>query len=252
MARVTATTVRSRRRTGFKSRAPTYTLRLRRQNASTSSVIRRKQKNHKGDRVIRTSFGFPDNFETTLSYSSSFTLTTAATGTAVIKSFNMNGLYDPDPAIGGLQPYWFDQFMAAYDRYAVLGSKAAVTFLVAAPATTTLGVGPWSVGVYGDRNTTSLSTNPEILIETQNGTSDEISGDYKKVICTTTYSPKTCLGKSSWDDAVTGTDAANPTYSWYANVWATELGSVSATSIQCIIKMDYRVRFSSIKDNAGS
>ncbi len=43
--------------------------------------------------------------------------------------FSANGLFDPDITGVGHQPYSFDQWMAVYDHYHVVGAKISVTFL---------------------------------------------------------------------------------------------------------------------------
>ena len=42
------------------------------------------------------------------------------------EKFSLNGLYDPDQALGGHQPYGFDQMMTLYNKYCVLGAKVNV------------------------------------------------------------------------------------------------------------------------------
>jgi hypothetical protein len=49
-----------------------------------------------------------------------------AVGTAAVRVFNANGLFDPDFAFGGHQPAGFDQYMALYHEYVVLGSTIKV------------------------------------------------------------------------------------------------------------------------------
>lgn len=41
----------------------------------------------------------------------------------VHKQFNATGMYDPDPAIGGHQPLFFDQLSLIYDHYTVIGAQ---------------------------------------------------------------------------------------------------------------------------------
>lgn len=43
--------------------------------------------------------------------------------------FSANGLYDPNITGTGHQPLYFDQFMAIYDHYTVLGSKCTATLI---------------------------------------------------------------------------------------------------------------------------
>lgn len=39
----------------------------------------------------------------------------------------LNSLYDPEYAVGGEQPLYYDQFTAMYDKYRVLGCKYSIT-----------------------------------------------------------------------------------------------------------------------------
>lgn len=59
-----------------------------------------------------------------------------AAGGIGVYSFRANGLYDPDYTGTGHQPLGFDQYMALYSHYCVLGSKIKVTFA------------PFSAGTY--------------------------------------------------------------------------------------------------------
>lgn len=48
-------------------------------------------------------------------------------GTA-IKSVSLNSMFDPDPAVGGHQPFGSDQMRTMYDRYTVVGVSYKATF----------------------------------------------------------------------------------------------------------------------------
>jgi hypothetical protein len=64
----------------------------------------------------------------TLRYAQSVTnstLTTAANNNI----FRLNSIFDPDAAVGGTQPYGYDQAAALYNRYRVLKTRYKVTFL---------------------------------------------------------------------------------------------------------------------------
>lgn len=50
-------------------------------------------------------------------------------GTAGVHKFRANGLYDPDVTLAGHQPRTFDQFMALYDHFTVIGSRIKVQFV---------------------------------------------------------------------------------------------------------------------------
>lgn len=241
----------SRRGGGYKSRTANYTLRLTNPRAAKRKAIQRKVKHNQGGFLVRTPFGFPNNFETTLVFGDTYTLTTATQGTPVSKYYGLNTLYDPDPALGGGQPYWFDQFMSIYERYSVLGAKMTATFNVAA-GTTTTNIGPWVVGVIADRNTSTAASTVGNLLASQNSDSKSLSGDYKNVTCTATYSPESNLGVTSWDNDVQGTSSSSPSLGWWGGLWAATQGTAGATDIRVTIRIEYRCRFSSLIDNAGS
>jgi hypothetical protein len=52
-------------------------------------------------------------------------LTTAASNNV----FRLNSIFDPDSAVGGTQPYGYDQLAALYNRYRVLKVRYKITFL---------------------------------------------------------------------------------------------------------------------------
>lgn len=205
-----------------------------------------------GASIVRCpGYGPPSNIEMTHVFGDTYTLTTSAVGTPVSKYYSMNGIWDPDPALGGLSAYWFKQMAQIYDRYTVIGAKAIVEFSTAA-GTTTTNVGPWIVGLIADRNTTTLATTAGVLVMSQNSTTKTIGGDYKNQTCTATYSPEISLGKSSGDDSVQGSSSSNPSSGWWVGLSATELGSATATNIFAKVRIEYRVRWSSVIDTTGS
>ncbi len=77
----------------------------------------------------RTALTFLDpHMYITMRYAESFTnsvLTTAGTS----QTLRLNSIFDPNSAVGGTQPYGYDQMAALYNRYRVLKTKWKVTFL---------------------------------------------------------------------------------------------------------------------------
>lgn len=76
---------------------------------------------------------------------SGYSLTTAAVTFQSSMNFRLNSLYDPDPQIGGVQPYGFDQLCSAngiYNFYRVYASKITIYPRVQMNATTN-----WSLRV---------------------------------------------------------------------------------------------------------
>lgn len=106
--------------------------------------VTRKQKKNKKTRnngyklpnngystVQRPRFTFLDpHMYITLRYAQSVSNSTlTAAGNNNI--FRLNSIFDPDAAVGGTQPYGYDQAAALYNRYRVLKTRYKVQFLAA-------------------------------------------------------------------------------------------------------------------------
>lgn len=78
---------------------------------------------------LRRGVGMPDRFTTVLQYSDRLTLDTASGGSQVFTVYRANSLFDPQFAVGGQQPNYYDQFVAMYAHYMVWGSKIEVVAL---------------------------------------------------------------------------------------------------------------------------
>lgn len=80
---------------------------------------------------MSTSRMFPakKTLRTTLRYFGNFiSVNPGIGGAAASHVFSCNGLYDPDITSTGHQPIGFDQFMAMYDHYTVVGAKMKAFF----------------------------------------------------------------------------------------------------------------------------
>jgi len=79
-------------------------------------------------RPIRMTVGriapFPDRLRTTMRYSTG--LTNVNSGTNVYFCLRGNGMFDPDTAIGGHQPPYYDNLMAIYGAYVVWRSRLKI------------------------------------------------------------------------------------------------------------------------------
>lgn len=69
---------------------------------------------------------FPKMLKNTLKYCENWPIVTNSSGVGTVQWF-VNGLYDPQAALGGHQPLYFDQLMGIYDHYHVLASRIKVT-----------------------------------------------------------------------------------------------------------------------------
>lgn len=108
-----------------------------RPSSAVSTAVKKKKtgplSSKKKAYAIKTSVtigdGFPKMVKTKLHYCDNFILTAIASGTTGTQQFIINGLYDFDFTGTGHQPYYFDQYMAIYDHYHVIGAKITVDFI---------------------------------------------------------------------------------------------------------------------------
>lgn len=80
-------------------------------------------------RRIRITGGFPRKKALRLLYTQSIALAPSSQGTIAYHDFNANGLWDPDYTGAGSQPRGFDQWIALYDHYTVIGSRCTVEYV---------------------------------------------------------------------------------------------------------------------------
>ena len=68
---------------------------------------------------------FPKRLQNVMRYQATISLVTDGSGDAIY-AFRCNNLYDPDVALGGQQPLYYDQITAIYDHWTVTKSKMRV------------------------------------------------------------------------------------------------------------------------------
>lgn len=79
-------------------------------------------------KLSRMAVGVPQKIIRKLRYQSNKSLTISAAGATNVNVYRINSLFDPDFTGTGDQPRYFDQYMALYDRYLVLGARVKCTF----------------------------------------------------------------------------------------------------------------------------
>lgn len=149
-----------------------------------------------------------------------------------------NGLTDPEVALGGHQPRGFDQYMALYKRYVVMGSKITVLAWKRANSEAAL------VGVRVDDALNSPDTDDFAMVENKRSTfgvirTNQLVGVKLKV----GYNTKALFNrKSPVDDTdLIGTTSADPTTQALYTVSAISATDTDAVDIDVIIWIDYRV-----------
>jgi len=193
--------------------------------------------------------GFPDKLMATLKYREYISLT-STTGILQNYHFSANGLYDPNITGTGHQPMFFDQYMALYNHYHVIGSKIKVTFLNSGSAGQAS-----AVGVYLNDDSTTLSTTYTAFSEQPN-VAMKIMGigatDDREVINYKYSAKKTFGGTVMSNNALRGSVSANPTEAVNYNVFLQTLDSLTTNTLFVWVELEYIAVFTELKDFAQS
>lgn len=94
-------------------------------SALSRSSFKRRRTGSKNTRFRKSaSLGkaFPSKLVMTHRYVTNYATQTVTSAGAAINIL-ANGMYDPEPALGGHQPLCFDQMCAIYDQWTVIGSR---------------------------------------------------------------------------------------------------------------------------------
>lgn len=85
-----------------------------RNNERKVSVYKRRKKSRKRRRRIPRGL-FAKTTKMAFKYSDTVTIDADSGANFVYYAYSCNGMYDPQVAVGGHQPYGFDQYMAFYN-----------------------------------------------------------------------------------------------------------------------------------------
>ena len=166
--------------------------------------------------------------KTTMTYSDLYVMTSGGITTSSY-IWSLNGAYDPDSTGVGHQPRGFDQLMALYDHYVVIGTRVELAFSNPHP---TYG----AVCIANIRDSSTPEYNPIDLMENPNrkvkvlGVLD--SGDSVGRL-SFNINPNKFLGRSKplSDPDLKGTTAANPSEGAYLHFGHIASDRATATAI---------------------
>lgn len=156
--------------------------------------------------------------------------------------FKANGLYDPEDAIGGHQPYGFDQYAAIYNHYHVYKSTCKVQWIC--PPATTEGM---MVGVNitpGASDTDGATTKAE----KQDGKKNYQWVCAQLPLATTyiTWNDKQFFGVDRDNDRLGAAVTTDPTELSHFEIWCYNKDSVSRYQ-GAFVTIEYYVEFSEPK-----
>lgn len=169
-------------------------------------------------------------------------------------NFLANDLYDPNSTSTGHQPLGFDQLMAYYDHFTVIGSKITVRVT----PTSTSGLVPGIMGIVLSDNGSTVSGSSSVthLLEgRQTGRNVRWVGDRDRM---TTYqmhksfSHKKFFCKPSHGSEYKGSASGSPTEKAYYEVFITSLNGNDPSAYVRTVTIDYIALFSEPKSIAQS
>lgn len=237
------------KRMSAKSRKP-YAASSRRSSRTLASRSRKPynsatQGTNPQNTCVFRGIGFPDTLITNLVYSESIILTPSAVLPCPYVVYKPNSCYDPNDAVGGGQPTYWDQLAEVYTRYAVLGAKVTATFSL--PTQTAANIGPYLCGIEASDTNSLVATNPNTLLASNNVTWRMIGAQDGTKSVTATYSPSKNLGGLVPGFSGGARVISDPTVLWYNKVFATPQGVAVTTPINVVIVMEFNVKLSDLK-----
>lgn len=224
---------------------PTSNSTSKRARTNRYSKKRTYKKTNPSDIVI-TGCGFPRCFQTTLRYKESINMSGSA-GALTGYVYVMNGLYDPNYTSTGHQPMYFDQFMAIYDHYLVIGAKIKCTF-----ANLSGGV-PVNLVLSPNDDTTITPASFTAIAEQSGARSTQIAylGGGSKSL-NYYWSMKKEWGANPAIANLQGNATANPTETSCVTIAAQAADGVSSMTISVLVEMEFITQFSELRDIGGS
>lgn len=153
--------------------------------------------------------------------------------------FSANGLYDPNVTGVGHQPIGFDQMIAIYNHYCVIGSKITVNWIMVDTTATESA----TVGITLTDSNTAL-TDAERVIENGHCVYTVITnegGSKDQAQLTLKASPAKFLGRFNpmSEDNMKGSSGANPQEQCYFHVFANSFAGADLTAIRMMVKIEY-------------
>jgi len=167
---------------------------------------------------------------------------TAATNVFTLRG---NGLFDPDVTGAGSQPTGFDEYMALYKNFRVLGSRCIAMF---ASGSTTFGSGTSLLAVRADDNSGAVpASNSDILAQRNSiySLNHGIGAPVSRVSAHNTTQSITKLSPKSPDLA--GTASADPTVQWHWHVSVNSIDASSTPAGRLFVIIEYDVEFFGMK-----
>jgi len=191
--------------------------------------------------------GFPKQMKMTHKYVEAISFNFIATTLTIYYSpFGVNCLFDPLLAVGGHQPYYFDQMAALYNHYTVTGSRMVVEFV---PTTNT----PYVAGVFIDDDSSPAMTGLTTVCENQSANYKYSSGSNDPVVIRKKWDAKAAFGGNIMDnDNLQGDVAANPVETQSYIVFIGQPTGAPNVTVNAMVTIYYDTVWDELKTVMGS
>lgn len=209
---------------------------------SALSLIKKSVGNLKG-------IGMPETLMVKLSYQYSPVTLTSAVVPYASKNWSINNLYDPDPAVGGVQPPLYDNLTSLYDRWRVV--KVRFTFDYTSGTGNTQRV----YLAYLGEDTTDMSDYTTYNLHAGGNTKFKLLGGVNSGPAfgsiSQTYDLRKLVGSELEDGNYYGGPSTAP-----ATILSAQIGvqDITAASTSCLLsvqpRIDFWVEFNDLKSEA--
>jgi len=198
--------------------------------------------------LVNVGLGFPKMMMVKQKYNDTITLNSNL-GVMTNHVFSLNGLFDPNITATGHQPMYFDQYMAIYNHYTVLGCKVKVTFLPYGSNTV-----PIRVALWQDDDGTVFNTSFEFLSEASKVKTTLLNqGGAKASVLTLNWSAKKTFGPAVLMNSVLrGNAAANPAEQSYGVISVKTADNITTCTVSCMVEIEYITVYNELRDIQGS
>lgn len=168
-------------------------------------------------------------------------LNASSTAPAILL-YRANSVYDPEYATGGHQPMTYDEWMAVYNHYCVIGSRIRVE--VVQPNITN--VNPGVIGVILTPTAATLPSDLSSVVEQNDTRGVQLANPFtnsRRMIFTCNYSARKFFGArfSPSNPDFYAKDGANPTEDVFFQVFSYGISGNDPGAYTAMITIDYIV-----------
>lgn len=191
---------------------------------------------------------FPKRLCTTLKYVQQIGPSAAPNG---LYAFSCNSLYDPDASFGGTQPLYFDQLMAIYNHYTVVGSK--ITYRIIPKGTTAQE--PYRIVSWINDDTSVTPGDIDAISQQPTSKVRLCSGGINptQIVVSNKWSAKKYFPGSTLANVyLKGNASSGPSEQSYYYLNLRTMDGVSTTNTWIVVEISYVAVFTELKDMAAS